>query len=174
MTLYNNKYRTESNHLKNHDYSSEGDYFVTICIKNRINLFGVVENRKIIKSKAGETAEACWKDLNKQFNNVLLGDYVFMPDHMHGIIKINKKSNKSLYDMVCAFKSKAAIAVNRLENKPGRKLWQDGFYDRIIRGDLEYFFVTEYILNNPLVYKEGMKEKEWYELFEERNKMKNP
>jgi hypothetical protein len=93
---------------------------------------------------------------------------------MHGIIKINKKSNKSLYDMVCAFKSKAAIAVNRLENKPGRKLWQDGFYDRIIRGDIEYFFVTEYILNNPLVYKEGMKEKEWYELFEERNKMKNP
>ena len=173
MSLFVDKYRIESNHLKDHDYSSEGDYSVTMCLQDRPHLFGSVENRQMVLSESAKIAEAHWQNLESMFKNVSLGDYVFMPDHMHGIISIRKKSDKTLHDMVCAFKSKTSIALNRMQNKPGRKLWQDGFYDRIIRGEIEYFFVTEYILNNPLVYEKGKEEKEWYELFEERNNRNN-
>ena len=172
MTLFADKYRSESARLKDHDYSSEGDYSVTICLHNRPQMFGRVENRQMFSSESARITEAHWTNLESMFKNISLGDYIFMPDHMHGIISIRKKSDKTLHEMIGAFKSKTTIALNKMHNQPGRKVWQEGFYDRVIRGEIEYFFVTEYILNNPLVYEKGREEKEWYELFEERNNMK--
>jgi putative transposase len=46
MTLYKNKYRIETTRIHGWDYSSDGNYFVTICVKDRDHLFG-----KIIKGK---------------------------------------------------------------------------------------------------------------------------
>jgi REP element-mobilizing transposase RayT len=170
MSLYKNKYRIESNHLKDFDYSSAGNYYITICVKGRADLFGTVKNRKMILSQAGEIAAKQWMNLASMFGNINLGEYIFMPDHMHGIIRIRRKTDKTLHDIAGAFKSRSTIAVNKIENKTGRKIWQEGFYDRIIRGDMEYFLAGEYIKNNPVLYEPGMEEKGWYELYKERNK----
>ncbi len=40
MALYNNKYRIESARLAGYDYGSNGAYHITICIKDRLHLFG--------------------------------------------------------------------------------------------------------------------------------------
>jgi REP element-mobilizing transposase RayT len=48
----------KSNRLKNYDYSKNGYYFITICTKNRINYFGEIQNKKMIK-----------KNLEKLLNN---------------------------------------------------------------------------------------------------------
>jgi putative transposase len=173
MSLYQNKYRVEPAHLKDYDYSSEGEYYVTICTENKRNLFGRVEAKKMVLNHAGYSTAECWKYLAEDFRNISLGDFIIMPDHMHGIIRINKKSIKTLHDMIRVFKSKSGIKINRINGTPGYKPWQPGFYDRIIRGEIEYFFVTAYILNNPLVYELGKEVKEWYELFEERNSLQN-
>jgi putative transposase len=172
MTLFQNKYRVESAHLKDYDYSSEGDYYVTICLEKRRELFGNVKDKNVILSKPGLAAEKEWKNLPVTFKNISLGDFVFMPDHMHGIINIRKKTQKTLHEMIRVFKSKAGIEINKILNTPGRKIWQKSFRDRIIRDEFEYFFVSEYILNNPLVYESGREQKEWYELFEERKEQK--
>ena len=37
--IYNNR---KSIRLKNYDYSQNGMYFITICTKNRMNLFGKI------------------------------------------------------------------------------------------------------------------------------------
>lgn len=169
MTQFQNKYRVESAHLKDYDYASEGDYYVTIDVKDFKSILGQIEDERMILNPAGIAAENAWKELPEKFNNITLGDYIFMPNHMHGIINIRKKTNKTLHDMVRVFKSISAIAINKERNALGMKVWQTGFYDRIIRGEIEYFFVTEYILNNPLVYEEDKENKEWYELLEERN-----
>lgn len=170
MTLFQKKYRIESAHLKDYDYASEGDYYVTIDVEDFKSILGQVQDKRISLSLAGEAVEKAWTELPKRFKNTTLGDYIFMPNHMHGIIRIRKKTNKGLHDIVRAFKSISGIAVNKIRNTPGAKVWQTGFNDSIIRGEIQYFFVTEYILNNPLVYEEGKGTKEWYELFEERNK----
>jgi putative transposase len=170
MTLFQNKYRVESAHLKDYDYASEGDYYITIDVKNFKNILGQVKDKQMIPSQAGIAVGNAWKQLTERFNNIALGDYVIMPNHMHGIISIRKKTSKTLHDMVRTFKSISAIAINKERNAPGKKVWQTKYYDRIIRGEIEYFFVTEYILNNPLVYEKGKGQKEWCELFEERNK----
>ena len=40
MSKFKNKYRIESSRLKNWDYGSNGNYFVTICTKNMECYFG--------------------------------------------------------------------------------------------------------------------------------------
>ncbi len=173
MSLFQNKYRIETAHLKDYDYSSEGDYYVTICTNNKQNIFGFVEDKRMVLNPAGIATGEHWQHLPEDFKNITLGDFVIMPDHMHGIIRINKKTVKTLHNMIRVFKSKSGIQINRINGTQGSKPWQTGFYDRVIRGEIEYFFVTEYILNNPLVYEFGKEGKEWYELFEERNNQQN-
>ena len=50
MTLFQNKYRIESTRFKGWNYASEGSYFITICTRDRYNLFGRVVNA-IVRSK---------------------------------------------------------------------------------------------------------------------------
>lgn len=164
MTLFQNKYRIETAHLNGYDYSSEGYYYITICLNDRnTNLFGSVKEQKIILSKAGDIAEDEWKRLPATFSNIELGEYIFMPEHLHGIIRIITKSSKSLHVMLRAFKSKSAIAINKLLGMPGGKVWQPGYYDRVIRNEKEFLSIAEYIKNNPFVYRQGKEEEEWKE-----------
>ncbi|WP_291104012.1 MULTISPECIES: hypothetical protein [unclassified Flavobacterium] len=46
MSLFKNKYRIESNRLKDWDYSSNAIYFLTICTSHRECIFGSIENKK--------------------------------------------------------------------------------------------------------------------------------
>jgi putative transposase len=54
MTLYQGKYRVESIRLKNHDYGSDGYYFITICTRNREFFFGDVIAGEMKLSAIGE------------------------------------------------------------------------------------------------------------------------
>jgi len=90
VTLFANKYRIESARLKNWDYSSNGLYYITICVKNRECVFGNKANGKMILSDIGKTAENCWCEIPRHFPFVKLDEYVIMPNHIHGIIIIEK------------------------------------------------------------------------------------
>ena len=88
MTLFKNKYRIESARLKNWDYTNDAAYFVTICIKNMRNYFGKIIDDKVILTKTGKIVDEEWlktKDIRK---NVILDEYIVMPNHFHGIIMI--------------------------------------------------------------------------------------
>jgi len=43
-----------------------------------------------IEINMGKIAETCWLEIPQHFPFVELGDHVIMPNHMHGIIIINK------------------------------------------------------------------------------------
>lgn len=88
MQYDSNKHHRRSIRRKNYDYSQPGDYFVTICVQNRECLFGMVENQKMILSDIGIAAETCWQNIPEHYPNVRLDEYVIMPNHVHGIIKI--------------------------------------------------------------------------------------
>ena len=74
--------------LKNYDYSQEGAYFVTICVKNRQCLLGKIINNKMALNNIGETVEFTWLDLPNHNKNIELDHFVIMPNHIHGIINI--------------------------------------------------------------------------------------
>jgi len=95
--LFRNKYRIASARLHNWNYANEALYFVTICSKNRENYFGEIINGQIHFSELGAIAQSEWfkaieirPDMNLQ-----LGEFVVMPNHVHGIIHIGKNEYNS-------------------------------------------------------------------------------
>jgi REP element-mobilizing transposase RayT len=87
-------YNRRSIRLKNYDYSQAGAYFVTICCKNQQCYFGRIENRKIILSTSGKIAKMNWENIPRHYKNVILDEYVIMPNHLHGIIHIIHDDNR--------------------------------------------------------------------------------
>jgi putative transposase len=87
---FRNKYRVPSARLENWDYGSNGAYFITICTKEMAHFFGEVVDKKMILNSVGELAEKYWIEILNQFPYVELGNFQIMPNHMHGILIIDK------------------------------------------------------------------------------------
>jgi len=87
---FRNKYRIESARLQNWDYAWNAAYYVTVCTKNMECYFGEIIKGQMNLSGIGEIADKFWKTIPEHFSFALLDEYVIMPNHMHGIIIINK------------------------------------------------------------------------------------
>jgi REP element-mobilizing transposase RayT len=85
------KYRIPSARLKNWDYGSNALYFVTICTENKICYFGNIRDGEMHLSDLGQLATTYWLEIENKFPFVVLGYFVVMPNHIHGIINIDKK-----------------------------------------------------------------------------------
>ena len=163
--------------LKDYDYSQSGLYFVTICVKNRMLLFGNVQDGEMKLSEYGVCADKCWNDIPLHFPNVVLHKYVVMPNHIHGIIEIVDAKNDGVeIDNVGAISGDNVGAKNLspLQTPPrptgtsrtvgsivrgfkigvtkgiGFSPWQRNYYEHIIRDENAYNTITEYIEQNPL------------------------
>jgi len=86
MTLYQNKYRAESNRWQFWDYSAPGSYFITICVQGRKNILGRIENRKMILSNAGIIVSDYFTEIPTYHKRIVLDEWVIMPNHFHCII----------------------------------------------------------------------------------------
>jgi len=82
------KHHRRSIRLKNYNYASEGAYYVTIVTQGREHLFGEIVNEEMVLNEAGEMIVKWWNELPNKFPNMILGEFVVMPNHFHGIIFI--------------------------------------------------------------------------------------
>ncbi len=103
--LHNRRYHR----LRNYDYSQPGWYFVTICLRDMRCLLTVVDRKKcnvtdgirrcegglhcLRLSAIGQVADAYWREIPSHSPDVVLDEYVIMPDHMHGIIRLTGSNN---------------------------------------------------------------------------------
>jgi putative transposase len=93
---FQNKYRIPTTRLQTWDYSNNGAYFITICTQNREHFFGNIKNGIMQLSEIGKLAEQYWLEIPNHFPFVELGNFVVMPNHVHGILIINKIDNPTL------------------------------------------------------------------------------
>lgn len=93
MDKFKNKYRISSARLQNWDYRWEGAYFITICTQNREHYFGEIVDRKMQLSHVGIIADILWYQIPHHNQNVELGAFVVMPNHIHGILIITPNDN---------------------------------------------------------------------------------
>jgi len=93
---FKNKYRIPSSRLQNWDYGANGAYFITICTNNREFYFGKIIDSKLEASELGILAEKYWLDIPEHFPYVELGNFVIMPNHVHGILIIDKNESVSV------------------------------------------------------------------------------
>jgi putative transposase len=95
---FKGKYRVESSRLVNYNYAANGWYFITVCTGDRNPFFGnvntsLVERRNFASlqlSAIGEIAQNCWADIPNHFDYTYIDTYVIMPNHIHGIIIIDR------------------------------------------------------------------------------------
>jgi len=175
---FRNKYRIESTRLPGYDYSRNGAYFITICTKNHICIFGdvvvetglrpvstnnsnnsnnsnenVKDTMRINLSEEGKIVSNCWFDLPNHYSNIILDEFIVMPNHIHGIIKIQnytgKKQKHGLSEFVRAFKSFSSRRINEFHKSNNSETWQHRYYDHIIHSDNELDRIRKYIKNNP-------------------------
>jgi putative transposase len=144
------QFRKNSLRLPHYDYRVNGFYFVTICTANRELFFGDIVNDTVVFSDLGQVANICWKTIPDHFSNVLLDEYVVMPNHIHGIVITDNRAGKiiALSTIVGSFKSAVTKHANRIQQKYFFK-WQRGYHDRIISDELSLNKAREYIRQNP-------------------------
>jgi REP element-mobilizing transposase RayT len=148
----------KNNRCLNFNYDSGGYYFLTICIKNRRNFFGTIENDQIYLTDYGILANELWNEIPKHYSRVVLDDYVIMPDHIHAIVfivgdrhacpQVNRRQNQIIPIIIGSYKS----AVSKNIDKKFCFMWQKSFYDRGIRKEKEYLMIKKYIRDNPINY----------------------
>lgn len=92
MALFKNKFKTDSNRLKDWDYSNEAVYFITIATKNRECIFGSVEEGKMILNSNGQIVENELLKSIKIRKNWFFHNWVVMPNHIHLLIEIQNKN----------------------------------------------------------------------------------
>ncbi len=89
---FNNRYRIPSARLQAWDYGSNGSYFITICTKDREHFFGKIMDGKMQWNETGKLAEQYWMEIPNHFPFIELGNFVVMPNHVHGILIIDKNA----------------------------------------------------------------------------------
>lgn len=72
--------------LKGYDYSVAGAYFVTICAQGRECLFGEIVDGTMELNNSGRMAENVWLALPERFPDMVVDEFVIMPNHFHGVI----------------------------------------------------------------------------------------
>ncbi len=162
-------YKNKSNRANWWDYSNPAAYFITICTKNREKFFGEIINTEMVLNDVGKLADKFWEDIPKHIKGVELGEFVVMPNHIHGILiltnqkpvgalhatpllVVNNKMSEispkkgSLSVIIRSYKSVVTRESRTINPDFG---WQANYYDRIIRNYEEYLRIEEYIHFNP-------------------------
>tara|TARA_R110001583_G_scaffold1202_4_gene10025 strand:+ start:24683 stop:25318 length:636 start_codon:yes stop_codon:yes gene_type:complete len=196
-------HKRRSIRLNNYDYSGEGLYFITLCVADRKNVFGEILNGEMHLNAFGDIAAEEWAKSPEIRKNISLGNFIIMPNHMHGIISIDfaidskakeyigkfHSPTQTIGAIIRGYKGATTKRINNLirqikedyrstgelqfaptvnpsnikRNAPADNLsiiqqnsltgegsiWQRDYYEHIIRTDIAYQNISNYILNNP-------------------------
>ena len=124
----------------------------------------------VIPSKLGAKVEECWYNTERLNKNITITDFVMMPNHIHSIISVKNegvlsdfqknhrfeitenKNHRSIQGIIKDFKS-VTTRYYKKEFNVDHSLWQDSFYDTVIRDAEQLHSIRQYIYENP--YKWG-------------------
>ena len=165
------------NRLKNFDYSHDGAYFVTICVKDRHDILGeivvgdgVLDVPCCMLSEIGKTVEKQIQIMSSLYADIHVDKFVIMPNHIHLIISIENvavlsktpgprtpENGSSRTPTPTAAVPRFVSTLKRYTNKnAGYSIWQRSYHDHIIRNEKEYQKIWEYIDTNPLNWEADM------------------
>ena len=144
------------NRLPDFNYSTPGAYFITICTKNRKNLFWKDVGASIARpqlTRWGEIAENAIFQIPKHYPAISVDHYVVMPNHIHLLLQINTDT-----DGRAMLAPTISIVVQQLKGvitkQIGQSVWQKLFHDHVIRSEADYLKIWECIDNNPIKWEE--------------------
>lgn len=143
----------------------EGCFFVTINVNHHERVFGEVVGEEMKLNTYGEIVKECRWWLAGQYDYVMLGESVVMPNHFHGLIFIENVGNgrdrslqqKDLSSLIGAFKTISSKKIHGSWLKSFKR--QKSFYGHIIRNEEDlhahqnYIALNSYTRENDEYYK---------------------
>lgn len=157
-----------------HDYTGPGQYFITIRTYKGDPLFGEVKHGRMYLSPYGQIVVEEWQRTEERRQFVAIDEYIAMPDHFHGLIRLRRDPERSpkgsrearlatvrstpglenpspgsLSTVIGAFKSAATRRINCVRRTPGGRVWQPSFWDTIVGDRRSLALLRRYIRTNP-------------------------
>ena len=129
--------------LQGYDYSEGNMYFITICVKDRLEMLGEIIDDNIKLTKEGKIVKQNINKIEQIYKNTIIDEYVIMPNHIHILLLINYKSSVTTSKIIKHFKTNITREIEY-------SIWQKSFYEHIIRNEKEYSKIKEYIKNNVI------------------------
>ncbi len=170
--------------LPDHDYAQAGEYFNTICTKDQEHFLGEVQQGVMVLSEVGRIAQTHLLEIPDRFSNVVLDEWVVMPNHIHMIlIIVGDRRNMinhvpTINHVSTVTTNKSGILNNPMElpvdtigkmmrwykgrvsyecRKSGLEFkWQARFHDHVIRDRSSLDNIRQYIQDNPLCWEEDV------------------
>jgi putative transposase len=128
---------TRPRRLSGFSYVGRAQYFLTFCTNSRLIAFDTARS----VSEAWQQFQLAAAD-----ERFAMLAYCFMPDHVHLLVEGTNETS-DLRKFAKMAKQRAGTAYTR---RTGRKLWQEGYYEHVLRGDENVVAVARYILANPV------------------------
>jgi REP element-mobilizing transposase RayT len=153
--------------LRGWDYSYPGAYLVTLVTAGRSLLFRDEALKTIV--------EDSWRWLGDHFAEVVVDEFVVMPNHLHGVLILNgveiadsrpsrraptaegvapMREVKPVGRLVGAFKTVSTNRIKQMRGTPDAHVWQRNFYDRVVRSEGELNRIRKYIADNPAMWEQ--------------------
>lgn len=133
----------------------------------------------MVLNNFGKLVFKIWNNIPKNNFEIEIDEFCMMPNHIHGILIINRRGvihhaqmennetekgamnckkkglmnqTPTLGQIIRCFKSRCTYEINKINQTNGLKIWQRNYYERIIRNEKEYLKIKEYIKNNPKMW----------------------
>ncbi len=117
-------------------------------------------------NELGRVVAECWAEVPNHFAHATLDDWIVMPNHFHAIVVLSSSRvgarhaspasgdvpdprKGALGAIVGSFKAAASRRIHLMQPNLGKRIWQRGYYDHIIRNERSLEEIRRYIECNP-------------------------
>ncbi len=147
----------KSPRLEWYDYSQVWYYFVTFNTKNRVRSLCTISPSAIVGTYGNvslqltEIWEVCHQEILQTQTirkDVVVDEFVIMPDHVHIILGIlDQKEKQTIWSIIRNIKARVTKYANS-NNIPFWRQWR--YHDHIIRDEKDLDRIRKYIKENPM------------------------
>jgi REP element-mobilizing transposase RayT len=126
---------------------------------------------QMVANEYGRIVQTEWAKTAEMRRDVVLGDFVIMPNHFHGILRIienrkqegdrvkgdrqvaptgpKTKSVGAFGTIMAGIKSAVTKRNNTMRGTSGTPVWQRNYFEHIIRNDTDHQQIAKHLLTNP-------------------------
>ncbi len=147
-------------------------FFVTLNTHRNCALFGSVVDGKMTLNAHGKIAHEQWIKSAGEHASLQLGDFIVMPNHVHGIIRLkdnaplpktdarpvsrvrseDREVARFVEKVVADYKKKVSRGVNALNGTRSKPVWHRDYWDVSIHDQRTLTCICHYIRFNPQNY----------------------
>lgn len=142
-------------------YNRNGAYFITICTKDRKKILSRIcketplsECPQVRLMRYGIIADKYIRQMDAFYDHLTIDKYVIMPDHIHFLISVSDSNTHTMTGVPAKRTSVIARFVGTFKrfcnSEYGENIWQERYYDHVVRNQRDYDDIWQYIENNPL------------------------